>query len=57
MFDRILHLGEHVADSVARWIVDDPVLAGIALFVALFVVLHRAIRASFAAHGGNHREW
>jgi hypothetical protein len=52
MLGHMLYQGGALAESIARWVVDNPMVAAALLFAALFALIRSAIRATFQAQGG-----
>ena len=49
MFDRVLYTGGHLAESLAAWIVDNPLIAAALLVAALFALFLSVFRAALHA--------
>ena len=51
MLDNLLYAGGHLAESLAAWIVDNPLIAAALLVAALFALIRSALRAALQAGG------
>ena len=49
MLDSMLYQGGALAESIARWIVDNPMVAAGLLVAALFALFRSALRAALHA--------
>ena len=49
MLDSIIYQGGALAESIARWIVDNPLIAAALLLAALFALFRSALRAALHA--------
>ena len=49
MLDHIIYQGGALAESIARWLVDNPMVAAALLFAALFALFRSALRAALHA--------
>lgn len=49
MLDRILYAGGALAESCARWVIDNPLIAAALLFAALFALFLSVFRAALHA--------
>lgn len=57
MLDRIIYRGGSLAESCARWVIDNPMGALAVLVAALFAMIYWALRASLAEKSIIRREW